>query len=92
MLVTNKVVLQEVAYQLTIGLSKTLLKGNKGLWSVFPLIIGAYTIQNFKEAEDLNIFHFNELAFHRCDPRGIASTHCKSIGFGWPYVHFTDEE
>lgn len=59
---------------------------------MFPLIIGIYTLENFKEAEaeaeDLNGFFFADLRFWKYDLNGISSTHYKEIGFGWSYAHF----
>ena len=49
---TNIVLLQEVCYQLTTWCSKKLVKGKKNLWPIFPLTIGAYTLEKFKEVDD----------------------------------------
>lgn len=60
MVVIGRVLLKEVPNQLTTGLCIKFVKGKKGQCPMFPLTIGAYTLENFKEAEakyeDLNGF------------------------------------
>ena len=49
--VTDKMLPQEVCYQMTSGFSKVLAKGKKKSWPTLPLTIGAYTVKDFREAE-----------------------------------------
>lgn len=91
MLATDRVLMQEVCYQVTTRLSKTLLKGKKGPWDLFPLTIGEFYHENFTESkvEDKEIkgFCFINMAIQKYDPRDIVVMHYKAIGFGWSYIH-----
>lgn len=72
-------------------LSNTFSKGKRGPWHVFPLTIGAYSIENFKEAhakaKQINGFCFIDLGTQNYEPGGIATSHYKEVGFGWAYKH-----
>ena len=47
--VTDKMLIQEVCFQMSQGFSSVLSKGKKKLWPTLPLTIGAYTVKDFKE-------------------------------------------
>lgn len=78
--VIDKLMLQEVCYQMTTGLSKTLNKGKKKPQPSLPLTTGAYTIDIFQEveveAEEMKGFYFVNLSHHRYDPKGMVAAHC----------------
>ncbi len=72
---TNKVVHQEVAYQLNKGLSRLLHKGKKVPWPTFPLRIILYEMKSHKtrdeKIEELDRFHFAVKDFRGYDPRRV---------------------
>ena len=47
--VTDKMLLQEVCYQMNSSFSKVLTKGKKNPWLTLPLTIGAYIVKDFRE-------------------------------------------
>lgn len=49
--ITNKILLQEVCYEMNSGFSKVLTKGKKKPWPTFPLTIDAYIVKDFREVE-----------------------------------------
>lgn len=73
--ITNKVVIQEVRYQLATGLSGSLHRLKKSLWPILPLQIGSYSYKNLKVVEEdifeLEHLSFGEMGYWRYDPRGI---------------------
>lgn len=88
---TNRVLMQEVCYQMTQGFLKTLRKGKKKPWPAFPLIIRAYTVENFKEVEaedkELKGYHFVNLNHCTYDLERVVAAHCKRANFNWSYPH-----
>lgn len=87
--VTNKVALQEVAYQLRKWLSGVLHGRKKTPWHTFPLRIGLYELKSHKAAkekiQELDCLHFTVKYFHGYDPRRVCRQHCENIGFTWGY-------
>ena len=63
--VTDKMLLQEVCFQMTSGFSKVLTKGKKKSWPTLPLTIDAYRVKDFREveeeAEEMRSFHLGLL-------------------------------
>ena len=47
--VTDKMLIQEVCFQMSHGFSSILSKGKKKPWPTLPLTIGAYTVKDFRE-------------------------------------------
>ena len=77
--VTDKMLLQEVCYQMTFGFSKVLTKGKKKPWPTLPLTIGAYLIKDFREveaeAEKIKGFFLSPLDYQTYDPERIVPAH-----------------
>ena len=66
--VTDTLLLQEIAYQTYVnGVVASLHRNKKGRLPPFPLSIGVYRIENFKQANDevgiLASFKFKEVSF-----------------------------
>ena len=89
--VTDKMLLQEVCYQMTSGFSKVLTKGKKNLWPTLPLTIGAYTVKDFREVqvevEEMRGFYLGPLDHRTYDPERIVPDHCKWAKLKWSYQH-----
>ena len=49
--VTDKMLIQEVCFQMTSSFSKVLTKGKKKPWPTLPLTVSTYTIRDFREVE-----------------------------------------
>ena len=47
--VTDKMLIQEVCFQMSQGFSSILSRGKKKPWPTLPLTIGAYTVKDFRE-------------------------------------------
>lgn len=96
LLVIDKVAMKEVGSQLYTGLSGSFKKSNKSPWSIFPLQIGSYELNNLKveegDIEDLNRLIFGEMGYHRYDPRGICAQHCAKVRFTWAYALVSSED
>lgn len=84
---TNKVLLQEVAYQLDKGLSVVLHKKKQAPWPTFPLRIRLYEIMSHKveniEIQELKCLHFAIKDFHGYDPKIVCKKHYERISFNW---------
>ena len=65
--ITDKVLMQEVCFQMTSGFSNVLSKGKKKPWPALPLTIGAYTVKDFREVgtqgEEIKGYHFRSLDY-----------------------------
>ena len=90
--VPNTLLLQEIDYQTYLhGVVSSLHKSKKGLWPSFPLSIGVYQIENFKQAKEevsiLSPFRLSEVTFQRHDPQGKLKEYLQQIGFTWSYAH-----
>lgn len=87
--VTNKVVSQDVAYQLNNGLSTQLYRRKKDPWPTLPLCVKLYELKSLKEANfeirQLNLLHFGMMNFHIYDPRKVCKKNCDKIQYTWPY-------
>jgi len=73
------------------GFSKILNKGKKKPWPAFPLTIGAYMVENFKQveakADALKGSLFVILNYRTYDLEKIVAAHCKKEKFSWSYSH-----
>ena len=89
--VTDKLLLQEVCYQITSNFLKVLTKGKKKPWPTLSLTIGAYIVKDFREveaeAEQIRGFFLEPLDYWTYDPERIVPTHCKQAKFKWSYQH-----
>ena len=89
--ITDKILLQEVCYQMTSGFSKVHTKGKKNPWPTLPLTIGTFTVRDFKEveveAEETKGFHFPPLAHRSYGPERIIPAHWKRAKLKWKYQH-----
>ena len=89
--VPDKVLLQEVCYQMTMGFTMVLTKGKKKPWPSLPLTIGAYTVKDFRaveaEAEQIKVYHLTPMSRRTYDPNGVIPEHCKRAKFKWMYNH-----
>ena len=77
----DKLLLQEVYYQMSGGFTKVLTKGKKNPWPTLPLTISTYTVKYFREveaeAEQMRSFRFPPLAHRTYDPMRVILAHCK---------------
>ena len=80
-LVTDKMLLQEVCYQMTFGFSKVVTKCKKKSWPTLSLTIGAYTVKDFREVEaeveQIKGFYLGPLDHQIYDLERIVPDHCK---------------
>ena len=71
----DKLVMQEVAYHISIRLSATLHRKKKAPWPALPLQIGLYEIQSLKhieaETKEFNRFTFGSRSFNTYDPHCV---------------------
>jgi len=72
---TDKLVMQEVSYHISIGLLVGIHMRKKAPWPTLPLRIGLYEIQSLKDVdakvEDLKKFEFGTNDFNPYDPHCI---------------------
>lgn len=70
---------------MTQGFLKVLNKGTKKPWPHFPLTIGVYVVEKFKqveaESEELEGIHFMTLNYRTYDPKKVIAAHCKKEKF-----------
>lgn len=57
----------------------------------FPLTIGAYVVEKFKQVEvkakELEGSHFVTLNYRTYDPEKVVAAYCKKAKFSWSYTH-----
>lgn len=94
--VTNKLVMQEVAYHISIDLSGVLRRNKKAPWPTLLLQIGLYEIRNLKVVEtkgkEIDKFSFGHMEYHPYDPRSVWKKHCEKIHFTWPSETYSRPE
>ena len=82
---TEKLIMQEVSYHLTIGFLVGLHRKKKAPWPTLPLWIGLYEIQNLKYAyvkiEEFKKFTFNMRSFNPYDPHYIVKDQFMRVQF-----------
>ena len=65
--VIDRILMQEVCFQMSSGFSRVLSKGKKKPWPALPLTIGAYTVKYFREVEaegeETKSYHFRALEY-----------------------------
>ena len=84
---TNKLVMQEFYYHISIGLSRVLQRKKKEPWPILPLQIGLYMIKNLKvadtEGKEIKKFTFGNLDFNLYDPRYVCKENYAKVHFQW---------
>lgn len=84
---TNKRVMKEVSYHLTIGLLAAFQRKNKSPCPTLLMQIGLYKITNLKVADakgkEIDKFAFSSRDFNSYNTRGIFKNHCARILFQW---------
>jgi hypothetical protein len=81
----NKLILEEVAYQIVINeVMGIIYQDNKDIFPPLPLWIGTYSFANTKQAQNkvdtLLSYHFGEEIFMRHDPKKIIKEHVNKLG------------
>ena len=84
MYVPDKLLAQEISYQLTVeGMSRTLKNSKKLMWPPFPFKCGDYTLNNFfhaeKEVGKITNLKLSTILGRQYDPRKVAYDFTTSI-------------
>ena len=89
--VTDKILIQELCFQMTSIFSKVLTKGKKKSWPTLPLTIDSYTVKDFREVEaeeeEMRSYRLGPLDHQTYDLERIVPDHCKWAKFKWNYSH-----
>jgi len=94
----ENLVMQEVSYHLSTGLSVGLHRKKKVSWLTLPLRIGLYEIKILKdadaEAKEILKFEFDTKYFNMYDPCGIFKDHCAKVYYPWIHrtFHWNEED
>lgn len=79
----DKLVMQEVSYHISTGLSARLQRKKKAPWPTLPLWTRLYEIQNLKHAEaeigEFKRFTFDTKSFNSYDPHFLVKDHCARV-------------
>jgi len=95
---TDKLVMQEVSYHISTGLSTRLHKKNKAPWPAFPLLIRFYELHNLKyvdaKTEEFKRFTFGTKSFNPYDLYCFVKDHCVRVKFPWIHglCHWPEED
>lgn len=85
----DKLVMQEVSYHISTGLSVRLHKKKKAPWPTLPLWIGLYDIQNLKDVEaetkEFKRFTFDTRSFNLYDLHCLVKDHFARVQH--PLIH-----
>lgn len=80
---TEKIIMQEVSYHLTTGLSVGKHRKKKAPWPALPLWVRLYEIKSLKyanvEAKDIVKFEFGTNEFNLYDPHSVWKDHCTQV-------------
>ena len=96
--VTDKLIMQEISYHLSIGLLIVLHRKNKAPWSALPFWIRLYEIKSLKDVyaktKDIVKFEFNTKSFNPYEPHGICKDHPERVYFPWIHevYHWSEED
>jgi len=86
---TDKLVMQEVAYHISTGLSAGLHRRKKAPWPTLSFWIGFYETHTLKdvdvEAKELKKFLFGTKSFNLYYPHCICKSHCAKVYY--PSIH-----
>jgi len=94
----DKLVMQEVAYHISTGLSVRLHIEKNAPWPTLPLRIELYEIQNLKhakaETEKFKRFTFDTRSFNPYDPHCLVKDHCARVYHPWinKACHWLEED
>ena len=90
---TDKLVMQEISYHPSTGLSATLHRRKKAPWPALLLWIRLYEIKSLKdadvEAKEILKFMFGTKAFNPYDPHVICKNHYGKVYYPWIHRTFT---
>lgn len=95
---TDKLIMQEVSYHLSIGLLVGQHRKKKVPWPTLPLQIGLYEIKSLKDvdvkAKDIVMFEFSTKDFNPYDPHSICKDHYVRVYFPWIHkiFHWPEED
>lgn len=95
---TDKLMMQEIIYHISIGLPVRLHKSNKAPWSTLPLWIGLYKIKclndAYVEAEEIKKYEFGNKDYNSYDPYEIFKNHCARVYYPWIHgaCHWEEED
>lgn len=90
-------VMQEVPYHISVGLTSRLHRKKKAPWPAVLLCIGLYEIRSFKhvdvEAEQMKKYPFDLQSYNLYDPHCILKDHCARVQFNWIHraCHWVEE-
>jgi hypothetical protein len=95
--VHDRLVLQEVAYQIVIHkVEATLYLDKKAIWPPMSLWVNSYSFRSSKQAQlkvdTILSFYFEEKRFWRHDPKKVVKYYCIQIKYTWEYTLATWEE
>lgn len=83
----DKLIMEEVAYHISIGLLARLDRNKKASWPILPMWIGLYVIGSLKEAdakvEDFNKFKFDTKSLNLYGPHGFYRDHSVRVYYSW---------
>lgn len=86
----DKLVMDEVSYHISGGLSTRLHHKKKAPSTTIPLRIGLYEIHNLKKTDaeigEIVKYPFNTRSFNSYDPHCLVKDHCKRVQFLWIHV------
>lgn len=90
---TYKLVMQEVSYHLSTGLSTGVHRKKKLSWLILPFWIRLYEIKSLNDAyvkaKEILTFDFSTKDFNPYDPHGICKNHSMKVYYPW--IHWTFE-
>lgn len=94
----DKLLMLEVSYHISVGLSTTLYQKKKAPWPTLLLRIGLYEIHNFKhadvEAEEIIKYSFDTQSFNPYDLHYFVKDHYTRVQFQWIHgaFHWVEED
>ena len=99
MLLLDKLVIQEIAYQTYVhGVVAVLMRKEKSHFPSYPIFVGPYQIENVNQAREeeniLSSFHFGEGIYIRHYPHRVVASYFSKYFVSWLYSHeyFLEEE
>lgn len=81
----DKLIMQEVSYHISVGLTNRLHRKKKASWPALPLHIRLYELWSFKhtdvEAQQMKKYPFNLQIYNPSDPYCLVKDHCLRLQF-----------
>ena len=78
------------------GIGSFLFEHKKATYPPLPFKLGSYKFTRVKKTdefvEELEMFHFGEMSFHRNDSYNKVADHCKENNVHFKYTHHWDRE